>query len=93
MSQSPCAWSIQQPRMAGNEITLNAHCLQRDCDAKLFAYSENNQSKLTIQITPANEKIQHDKKNQIRGQLRKQILDMLKCDKAMVVVAKIANEC
>lgn len=27
MSQSPCAWSIQQPRMAGNEITLNGHCL------------------------------------------------------------------
>lgn len=29
----------------------------------------------------------------MRGQLREQILQMLKCDKAMVVVAKIANEC
>lgn len=93
MSQSPCAWSIQQPRMAGNEITLNGHCLQEQCDAKFFAFSENNQAKLTIHVTPANKQIKHNKKNQIRGQLRKQILDMLKSEKAMVVVAKIADEC
>lgn len=79
--------------MAGNEVTLNGHCLQAECNAKFFAFSENGQSRLTIQVTPANGNIRHDKKNQIRGKLRKEILDMLKTDKAMVVVAKIANEC
>lgn len=62
MSQSPCAWSIQRPRMVGNEITLNGYCKQDECDAKCFAHTQNNHSTLVIHVTPANGKIKHDKK-------------------------------
>lgn len=92
MSQVPCAWSISRPRNAGNEITVNAHCLERACEAKLFAFTEFNQAELTINITPPNRSVRHEKKNQLRGSEREKILDMLKTNKAKVVVANIANE-
>lgn len=93
ISLMPCAWSIGRPRMAGNEITVNGHCLQQNCDAKLFAYTENDHAKLIIHATPSKKSVIHEKKYQIRGEERKDILNMLKTDMAKVVVAKIANEC
>lgn len=93
MSGVPCAWSLDRPRYAGNEITINGHCLENECDAKLFAFTEGNHKKLNIRITPPNQKTKHEKKNQIRGEEKAQILEMLKTQKAMVVVSKIAMEC
>lgn len=92
MTQMPCAWSISKPRMAGNELTVNCKCLQNDCDAKLYAFTENGQSLLVINTTPFNDKMKHDKKNQIRGPEREKIQQMLKIDKAQVVAAKLAND-
>lgn len=93
ISQAPCAWSVDRPRMVGNDITINGHCLEDECHAKFFAFSQNNHAQLTIQVTPSYQTIRHTKKNQIRGEIRRQILEMLKTDKAMVVVVKVANEC
>lgn len=93
MSRSMCAWSIQRFRMAGNELTLNGHCLEDKCDGKLFAYTECNQILLSINITLGNQSILHEKKKQIRGQEKNEIMEMLKNNKAMVVTAKIAKEC
>lgn len=78
--------------MAGNELTVNCYCLERECDAKLFAFTENDHRKLTINVTSFNKSIRHQKKNQIRGTEKQHILEMLKTEKAKVVVAKIANE-
>lgn len=68
MNRAPCAWSISRPRMAGNEITINAHCLENECDAKLFAFTENNHAILTIHVMAPNSSIKHEKKTKFEGQ-------------------------
>lgn len=92
MTQMPCAWSIERPRMAAREFTVNCHCLEDDCDGKLYAFTENGQSRLIINTTSFNETIRHQKKNQIRGEDRDAIKEMLKKEKAEVVASKLANE-
>lgn len=47
---------------------------------------------MVIYTTSFNPSIKHSKKNQIRGAERKKIENMLKTDKAKVVVADLANE-
>lgn len=86
MSRVPCAWSIDRPRNAANEISVNGHCLQRNCSAKIFAFTENGQKLLTIQIANFKDDIQHDKKYLITHNEKSKIIDMLKKDKASVVV-------
>lgn len=91
-SRCPCAWRFDKHRVVANEKVVFGTCRSTDCGAKLFAYTENNKSKLKIIIKNFNDKAIHIEKRAMKYANKEKIAAMLKINAASFVQAELANE-
>lgn len=91
-SRLPCCWCFNKNRNVANEKIVFANCRAVQCSAKLFAYTENKQSKLKITIKGFNKKAVHNKKRSVKGVNKKKVVDLLKLNNPSVAHAELAND-
>lgn len=91
LSRLPCAWCFNKQSNVANEKTVLGTCRSIECKANLFAYTENNKSKLKIVIKNFNPKAVHIEKRAIRGANKQTIIALLNLNKASFVHSQLSN--
>lgn len=91
-SRCPCAWTFTKHRHVANEKVVFGSCRSTECNASLFAYTENNKSKLKIVIKNFNSEAKHIEKRYVKGANKNKVVALLKLNSAAFVHAELSNE-
>lgn len=75
-----------------NEKVVFGNCRTSQCGASLFAYTENNKSKLKIIIKNFNQKAIHTEKRAMKHANKEKIATMLKINAASYVQVELGND-
>lgn len=73
-SKCPCIWTFTKQKNVANEKVVHGSCRSTQCNASLFAYTENNQTKMKIVIKNFNPEAEHIKKRILKGTNKKKSL-------------------
>lgn len=88
----PCIIDFYDPRSFGDKLMFHGVCPLRRCGAVVIIETIDDSSALRITWSEHNDKVEHEMKAKITGNMKSKILDMLQKDVPIVVQSKLVSE-
>lgn len=92
-TKAPCTFKFNLPEFANGEFSVACYCPERRCSCMVKFETLERREKLKMAWTNYNEKVNHgSKKAYLTGDIKSEILDMLKRDSPQVVYTELVNK-
>lgn len=91
--RKPCCWGFGRLHKNGDELNINAICLNSGCKCSVSIITENERKTLVIRAANYNSNVPHTKSRYTTSETEKsKLIELLKFEAAMTVHATLAND-